>query len=51
MLFKNLKTGNLVAPKDAESAEMMARSPIYEEVKAKAPEKKPAKTAKAKQGA
>ena len=57
MLFKNLKTGNLVEPKDAATAEMMERSQNYEAVTAKAaasepeapkPTKKPAKGGKEK---
>lgn len=57
MLFKNLKTGNFVEPKDAATAEMMERSPFYEAVTAKAtvpapeapkPTKKPAKGSKEK---
>lgn len=60
MLFKNLKTGNFVEPKDAATAEMMERSPNYEAVTAKAaaatvpapeapkPTKKPAKGGKEK---
>ena len=57
MLFKNLKTGNFVQPKDAATAEMMERSQNYETVKPQAaasePEapkqtKKPAKSGKEK---
>lgn len=52
MLFKNLKTGNLIEPKDAVTAEMMERSGNYESYKpqpgaskpeAPKPAKKPAR--------
>lgn len=33
MLFKNLKTGNIVAATNETSIELMQRSPIYETVK------------------
>ena len=50
MLFKNLKSGNLIDVKDVSVIEMMKRSPIYEAVTVKAPApvsaSEPAKSAK-----
>lgn len=34
MLFKNIKTGNIVAVSNGDSVELMQRSPIYEAIKA-----------------
>ena len=37
MLFKNLKSGNIVAATDDTTIALMARSPIYEEMKVAVP--------------
>ena len=37
MLFKNLKSGNLVEAKDSSTIELMTESPCYEAVVASAP--------------
>lgn len=37
MLFKNLKSGNLVEAKDSSTVELMKESPIYEAVFAPTP--------------
>lgn len=43
MLFKNLKSGNLVEATDKTTIELMELSPIYEVVKPVIPAAKPAK--------
>lgn len=34
MLFRNIKTGNIVSPSDEATVELMKESPIYEQVEA-----------------
>lgn len=36
MLFKNIKTGNIVSPSDETTIELMQKSPIYEQVESSA---------------
>lgn len=36
MLFKNIKTGNIVSPSDEATVELMHKSPIYEQIEAPA---------------
>ena len=44
MLFKNIKTGNIIAAHDELTAELMSRSPIYQRVLPTVkPKKAPAK--------